>query len=68
MIWYEAEFGGNEMTIEVRYQSRGGNTKAVAEIIADVAKTRAKSITEPLQTYTDILFVGGELRLCSGIC
>lgn len=56
------------MTIEVRYQSRGGNTKAVAEIIADVAKTRAKSITEPLQTYTDILFVGGELRLCSGIC
>lgn len=47
------------MTIEVRYQSRGGNTKAVAEIVAETAKTKAKSISEPLPEYTDILFVGG---------
>ncbi len=47
------------MDIEVRYQSRGGNTKAVAEIIAKTIGVVAKSIDEPLPKYTDILFIGG---------
>lgn len=47
------------MNIEVRYQSRGGNTKKVAEIIADELGKEAKSIGEPLQEHVDILFIGG---------
>ncbi len=47
------------MTIEVRYQSRGGNTRAVAEIIADIANVTAEPIDVPLPGRTDILFLGG---------
>ncbi len=47
------------MKIEVRYQSRGGNTKAVAETIADAAGVSAKSIDHALEEYTDVLFLGG---------
>ena len=47
------------MNIAVRYQSRGGNTKAVAEIIAKKAGVKAESIDVPVDAYVDILFVGG---------
>lgn len=47
------------MKIAVRYQSRGGNTKAVAEIIAEECKVQALSIEHPIEEYTDILFLGG---------
>ena len=47
------------MKVEVRYQSRGGNTRAVAEEISDVMETQAESIEVPLMGYTDILFIGG---------
>lgn len=47
------------MNIEVRYQSRGGNTKAVAEQIANEFNLKAHSIAIPITEYTDILFVGG---------
>ena len=47
------------MKVAVRYQSRGGNTKAVAEVIAKAAGVTAKPIDVPLDEVVDILFVGG---------
>lgn len=47
------------MKIAVRYQSRNGNTRAVAEHIAGIAGVEAKPVNEPLQEHTDILFIGG---------
>ncbi len=47
------------MNIAVRYQSRNGNTRAVAEVIANIANVEAKSIDEPLEGHIDILFIGG---------
>ena len=47
------------MKIAVRYQSRGGNTKAVAEAIANAAGFAALPISEAIDEPVDILFVGG---------
>jgi len=47
------------LKIAVRYQSRGGNTRAVAEIIAEDLGLKAESINEPLAEKVDILFLGG---------
>lgn len=47
------------MKAAVRFQSRGGNTKAVAEIIAKMAGVKAKKLEVMLDEYVDILFVGG---------
>ena len=47
------------MKIAVRYQSRGGNTKAVAEAIASAAGVKAEPISVPLDEPVDVLFVGG---------
>ena len=47
------------MKIAVRYQSRGNNTKTVAEAIAKAAGTTAESIEKPLVEPVDILFIGG---------
>ena len=49
------------MNIAVRYLSKSGNTKKIAEAIAEGAGTDAVSITdEPtLFEYADILFLGG---------
>lgn len=47
------------MNIAIRYQSRNGNTRAVAETIANIAGVEAKSIDEPLRGHIDILFIGG---------
>lgn len=47
------------MNIAIRYQSRNGNTRAVAETIANIADVEAKSIHEPLRGHIDILFIGG---------
>ena len=47
------------MKIAVRYQSRGGNTRAVAEVIAEVLGIRAQSIDEPITDKVDVLFLGG---------
>ena len=47
------------MKTAVRYQSRGGNTKAVAEIIARKAGEKAESVEAPLDERVDVLFVGG---------
>ena len=47
------------MKIAVRYQSRGGNTKAVAEAIAKAAGVKAEPIDIPIDEAVDVLFVGG---------
>ena len=45
--------------IAVRYQSRGGNTKAVAEAIAKAVGVEAEPIDVPIAEPVDLLFVGG---------
>ena len=47
--------------VAVRYKSKLGNTKQIAEAIAEGAKVKAISITdEPtLKEKVDILFLGG---------
>lgn len=47
------------MKIAVRYQSRGGNTRAVAEVIAKVSGTKSEPIDSPLDEKVDLLFLGG---------
>ena len=47
------------MKIAVRYQSRGGNTKAVAEAIASATGVKAEPASVPIDGPVDILFVGG---------
>ena len=52
------------MNIAVRYCSRSGNTKMVAEAIAKAARVPAVSITEEGAAITepvDVLFIGGAL-------
>ena len=49
------------MKTAVRYYSRTGNTKVIAEAIAPVAGCQAESIEVPLEGMTDILFLGGAL-------
>jgi len=47
------------MIIAVRYQSRGGNTKVVAEAIAKATGVVAEPIEKPLDAHVDLLIVGG---------
>lgn len=47
------------MKVAVRFQSRGGNTKAVAEVIAKRVGVNAEKVEVGLDEYADILFVGG---------
>lgn len=52
------------MNIAVRYCSRSGNTKALAETIAEAVKADAVSVDSPEATLTDpadVLFIGGAL-------
>ena len=47
------------MKIAVRYQSRGGNTRTAAEVIAECAGVKAEPINTPLTEPVDLLFLGG---------
>ena len=49
------------MTVAVRYQSRKGNTRKIAQAIAEAIGVEALPITEPLDGPVDLLFVGGAL-------
>ena len=44
------------MKLAVRYYSRGGNTKKIAEAIAKAVGVEAKTVSEPLTEDVDILF------------
>lgn len=45
--------------VEVRYFSKSGNTKAIAQAIAAAVGAEAYDISMPLSGNTDILFLGG---------
>ena len=47
------------MKVAVRYQSRGGNTKAAAEYIANALDTVAEPIDAGVDEGTDLLIIGG---------
>ena len=49
------------MKAAVRYQSRSGNTKKVAEAVAQAADTAAQTVEAALTEKADILFLGGAL-------
>ena len=46
------------MNTEVRYYSKTGNTKKIADAIAKQAGVSAKSIREPVLREVDVLFLG----------
>ena len=47
------------MKIAVRFQSRGNNTKTVAQAIAKEAGVTAEPVSVPIKEPVDILFIGG---------
>ena len=49
------------MKIEVRYFTRGGNTKKLADAIAQAIGVEAKDVSSPLTEHTDILFLGSSV-------
>lgn len=52
------------MSVAVRYYSRSGNTRAIAEAIAKAAGVNAVSVDAPmagLEETADVLFIGGAL-------
>lgn len=49
------------MQIAVRYHSRSGNTKKLAEAIAKAAGTDAADCGSPVSEALDLLFLGGAL-------
>ena len=49
------------MKIAVRYYSRSGNTKKLAEAIAKAVNVEAKTTDEPLGEDVDILFLGSSV-------
>ena len=49
------------MKVAVRYYSRTGNTKKLAEAIAKAVHAEAKTTDEPLREEVDILFLGSSV-------
>ncbi|MBR3003977.1 MAG: flavodoxin [Lachnospiraceae bacterium] len=49
------------MKTAVRYYSRGGNTKKLADAIAQAIGTEALDLSAPLEEYVDILFLGSSI-------
>jgi len=52
------------MKYEVRYYSRSGNVKAIAEAVAQELEVEAVSVDQPqalITQTTDVLFIGGAL-------
>lgn len=49
------------MKYAVRYASRGGNTKAVADTIAKELDVRAYRVSEEISEPVDVLFLGGSV-------
>ena len=49
------------MKVEVRYYTRSGNTKKLADAIAKAVGVEAKMVDEPLKEDVDILFLGSSV-------
>ena len=46
------------MNVKVRYYSKTGNTKKLAEAIAEAAGVKGETVAEPVNDETDVLFLG----------
>ena len=49
------------MKVAIRYYTRGGNTKKLADAIAEAIGVEAKTTAEPLTEDVDILFLGSSV-------
>lgn len=49
------------MKIAIRYYTKTGNTKKLADAIASVCNVEAKTVDEPLTEDVDILFLGSAI-------
>ena len=49
------------MTIAVRYYTKSGNTKKLAEEAAKAAGVSAKDVSVPLSEKADLLFLGSSV-------
>ncbi len=52
---------GTAKKIEVRYYSKTGNTKKLAEAVAKTAGVTAKTVDQPVSGDVDILFLGSSV-------
>ena len=49
------------MRIEVRYFSKNGGTKKLAEAIAKAVNAECKTVDQPLEKYADVVFLGASV-------
>ena len=49
------------MTIEVRYFSKNGSTRKLAEAIAKAVDAECKTVDQPLEKYADVVFLGASV-------
>ena len=49
------------MRTEVRYFSKGGATKKLADAIAEAVGAEAKTVDQPLEKYADVVFLGASV-------
>ena len=49
------------MRIDVRYYSRNGGTKRLAEAIANAVGAEAKTVDQKLEKYADVVFLGASV-------
>ncbi|MCC8191845.1 MAG: flavodoxin [Ruminococcus sp.] len=50
-----------ELKVAVRYFSKSGNTKKLADVIAKASGCKAEKIPAPLNDYVDVLFLGASV-------
>ena len=49
------------MRIDVRYYTRNGHTKKLADAIANAVGAEAKTVDQPLEKYADVVFLGASV-------
>ena len=49
------------MRIDVRYYSKNGATKKLAEAIAGAVDAEAKTVDQKLEKYADVVFLGASV-------
>lgn len=49
------------MTVAIRYYTKSGNTKKLAEAVSEVAGVPAETTSVPLNEYVDLLFLGSSV-------
>ena len=49
------------MQVEVRYYSKNGGTKKLAEAIAAAVDAQAKGVDTPIDKYADVVFLGSSV-------